>query len=51
MKAEAITIQKPAIAFRNDAEEIEKLAKKFGKKSPVVNLDFKEVKFRPKCRT
>lgn len=45
MKAETIHIDKPAIAFRDDAEAIEKQAKKRAKKSSVVNLDFKEVKF------
>jgi anti-anti-sigma regulatory factor len=45
MKTPTIHLFKQAIAFRDDAEEIEKQAKKSAKKSPVVYLDFKEVKF------
>lgn len=45
MKSEKIVLQKQAIAFRDDAMEIEKAARKLAKKNPVVYVDFKAVKF------
>lgn len=45
MKSETIYLEKQAIAFRDDAKEIEKLTKKVAKKYSIVYLDFSEVKF------
>ncbi|GEM_PF-1825590 len=45
MKSEKIYLHKQAIVFRDDATEIERVAKKLAKKNPVVYIDFKAVKF------
>jgi anti-anti-sigma regulatory factor len=45
MKSEKIYLKKQAIAFRDDAKKIERTAMKLAKKTSLVYVDFKAVKF------